>query len=127
MASSDPGWDVPARMDGLPYTNWKRRTGYTETGTLAQMVERWLGLAWHIQAGCSIGWGPDAAGKHGAMSADGIGSFVLRVGLPPVMLKKRSRPPTREEIERYFTKPELREGPPVLNNHFNPNPFKVPK
>ncbi len=109
---TDPSWDVPAKLDGLPYTNWKRRTGYTETGTLAQMVQRWLTVPWHIQFGCLLGWGPDADGRRGRFSSTGIGVFVLRVGLPPEMLKGRSRPPTREEIERMFGKPVLREGPP---------------
>lgn len=128
MASHDPGWDVPAKLDGLPYTNWKRRSGYTETGTLAAMVERWLGLPWHIQGGCSLGWGPDAEGRRGAFQGLGIGAFVLRAGLPPAMLARRARPPTREEIERHFSKPVLREGPPSTGpNHFNPDPFKVPK
>ena len=58
-ASRDPSWDVPAKIDGLPYKNWKRRTGFTETGTLAQMVERWLRLSWNHQQQCSLGWGPD--------------------------------------------------------------------
>ena len=111
--ATDPDWNMPAQLDGLPYTNWKRRTGYTERGTVAQMVTRWLGLPWNIQFGCSLGWGPDAQGKHGSFSSMGIGSFVLRGGLPPAMLAARSRPPTREEIEAVFAKPVLREGPPV--------------
>ncbi len=128
MAFRDPGWDVPAKLEGLPYTNWKRRTGYTETGTLAAMVERWLRLPWHIQSGCSLGWGPDPEGKRGSFHGLGIGAFVLRAGLPPPMMARRARPPTREEIERYFSKPVLREGDwegPMP--HFNPDPFKVPK
>lgn len=125
---TDPAWDVPAKMDGLPYRHWKRRTGYTEAGTLAQLVERWLRLPWNYQQQCSLGWGPDAEGRHGSFQANGIGAFVLRAGLPPAMLNGRSRPPTTEEIERYFTKPELREGPKSTSpNHFNPDPFRVPK
>ncbi len=120
MPFRDPAWDTPAKMDGLPYTNWKRRSGHTETGTVAAMVQRWLGLAWHVQAGCFLSWGPDAEGRTGGFQAEGIGAFVLRVGLPPAMLKGRSRPPTREEIERYWAKPaplDLFADGPV---HFNP-------
>jgi len=53
----DPDWDVPAKLDGLPVRHWKRRTGFTERGTVAQMVERWLRLAWSQQQGCSLAWG----------------------------------------------------------------------
>jgi hypothetical protein len=118
--TSDPDWNTPAHMDGLPVRHWKRRTGATETGTVAQLVTRWLALPWNIQFGCSLGWGPDAEGKHGHLSGTGIGSFVLRVGLPPAMLAARSRPPTREEIEKMFAKPVQREGPPIGPGHSTP-------
>lgn len=107
----DPDWNVPAKLDGLPVRHWKRRTGFTERGTVAQLVERWLRLAWNQQQGCSLGWGPDADGRHGGWQANGIGAFVLRAGLPPQMLAARSLRPTREEIERMFTKPAYREIP----------------
>jgi hypothetical protein len=125
---SGPDWNTPAHLDGLPYKNWKRRSGYTETGTLAQMVERWLRLAWHVQSGCSLGWGPDGEGRCGHYLGNGIGAFVLRVGLPPAMLAQRGRPPTPEEIERYFAKPVLRDGPQLTGpSHFNPGLSRVPK
>ena len=99
-------------MDGLSYTNWKRRTGFTGRGTTAQIVERWLRLAWNQQQECSLGWGPNSEGEHGSMSANGIGAFVLRKGLRPAMLAVRRSPPTSQEIEGMFAKPVLREGPP---------------
>ena len=40
MSFRDPAWDVPTRMDGLPYTNWKRRTGSTN---LARSVDAFPG------------------------------------------------------------------------------------
>ena len=126
MSTHDPEWEDPAQLDGLPYTNWKRRAGYTETGTLAQMVERWLSVPWHVQACCHLSWSRD--GKLiGSAHANGIGALVVRKGLPPAMLKGRSRPPTREEIERKFTKPILREGPPVHQKSYCPNPHATPK
>jgi hypothetical protein len=92
------------------------------------MVERWLGLAWKVQAGCSLGWGPTAEGQRGCFQAVGIGSFVVNAGLPPAMLARRGRLPTREEIERYFTQPKLRDGPPSTGpSHYNPGTTSVPK
>jgi hypothetical protein len=123
---SDPAWSVPAKLDGLPVRHWKRRTGFTERGTVAQMVERWLQLAWNQQQECSLAWGPDANGKHGSWQPIGIGAFVIRVGLPPQMLAARSRPPTPEEIERMFAKPTYREMPFRIPDHFNPDPHRKP-
>lgn len=74
----DPAWDVPAKLDGLPVRHWKRRTGFTECGTVALMIERWLRLAWNQQQGCSLGWGPDASGNQGSWQANGIGAFARR-------------------------------------------------
>ncbi len=127
MNSREIDWDAPAQLDGLPYTNWKRRTGYTENGTLAKMVERWLTVPWHVQSGCHLGWTATEKGMAGSCSGNGIGSFVLRFGLPPAMLAKRARPPTQQEIERMFAKPVLREGPPSTYRHFNPDPHPVRK
>lgn len=119
-------WNAPAQLDGLPYTNWKRRSGYTETGTLARMVERWLRLPWNIQSGCLLRWEATEAGEGGSASANGIGSLVLRVGLPPQMLVGRSRLPTTEEIERMWEKPVMREGKwEGPRPHFNPDPHKT--
>ncbi len=118
--ATDPDWNTPAHMDGLPVRHWKRRTGYTERGTVAQLVQRWLTLPWNIPMECSLGWGPNAQGKHGTFSSTGIGSFVLRAGLPPAMLATRSRPPTREEIEAMFAKPVLRERPPQARGFTTP-------
>jgi hypothetical protein len=117
---SDPDWNTPAHMDGLPVRHWKRRTGFTERGTVAQMVQRWLGLAWHQQQECTLGWGPDGDGKHGHLSGSGIGSYVLRHGLPPAMAAARTRPATPEEIEAMFTKPIWREGPSLGPGHSIP-------
>ncbi len=114
---SDPDWNSPAKLVGLPYKHWKRRTGYAETGTLTQMVERWLRLPWDH---CSLGWGPDAQGRRGSLSGTGIGSYVLRHGLPPKMAAARMRPATAAEIEAMFAKPVLREGPPQRPGHSVP-------
>ncbi len=116
----EPAWDTPAKLDGLPVRHWKRRTGVTERGTLAQMVTRWLGLPWNLQMNCSLGWGPNAVGQHGHWGGAGIASYVLRQGLPPAMLAARSRPPTRAEIEAMFAKPVYREGPPLGPGHSTP-------
>jgi hypothetical protein len=54
--ATDPDWNTPAHLDGLPVRHWKRRTGYTERGTVAELVQRWLTLPWNIQMECSLGW-----------------------------------------------------------------------
>src|SRR5512146_732814 len=104
MSSRDPEWNTPARLDGLPVRHWKRRTGSSENGTMAEMVKRWLGLAWTQQQDCSLGWGPNKDGHSGAMGASEITSYVRRHGLPPAMLVARDKPPTHAEIEAMFAK-----------------------
>ena len=110
MTSSEPTWSTPAKLDGLPVRHWKRRTGFTESGTTAQMVERWLRLGWSQQQDCSLGWGPNAAGQHGTMGAAELASYVRRYGLPPATLAARAKSPTPAEIESMMAKPEYRSG-----------------
>lgn len=66
----------------------------------------------------------------------GLGSYILRNGLPPAMLASRSRPPAREEVERLFAKPEYqplpqssKPGPstPCLKGRSKPPPTGTPK
>src|SRR4051812_6083893 len=83
MSKSQPAWDTAARIDGLPCTNWKKRTGVTLEGTLDECITRWLDLAGHQQSNCTLGWGPTAEGDYGSWSASAIGSYVRRNGLPP--------------------------------------------
>jgi hypothetical protein len=97
--------------------HWKRKTGYSMSGTLAELIQRWIWLPYNIQQECSLGWGPNATGQHGAMGGSAIGSFVRRNGLPPAMAAKRERPATPEEIEAMFAKPVMRETPPVPVGH----------
>ncbi len=116
----EPDWNTPAHMDGLPVRHWKRRTGSIERGTVAALIQRWLGLPWNLQQECSLGWGPNADGHHGSLSGRGIGSYVLNHGLPPKMATARSRLATREEIEAMFAKPVMREVPPAGRTHSIP-------
>jgi len=118
--AGDPEWNTPAHMDGLPVRHWKRRTGFTERGTVANLIQRWLGLPWNLQQECSLGWGPNTAGQHGSLNGRGIGSYVLRHGLPPKMAAARSRAATPEEIEAMFAKPVMREGPLAGRTHSTP-------
>ena len=117
MPSREPSWDTPAKLDGLPVRHWKRRTGFTERGTTAEMVERWLRLAWNQQQDCSLGWGPNAAGQHGNMGSSELASYVRRHGLPPGMLAERVRPPSAEEIERMLAGPGFRPVPDSGRRH----------
>ncbi len=102
--ATEPDWSTPGTLDGLPVRHWKRRTGYTERGTVAQLVMRWLALPWNIKTECSLGWGPNAAGQHGAMGSSEIGSYVRRHGCRP-RWRRASGPATPEEIEAMFAKP----------------------
>jgi hypothetical protein len=43
-------------LNGLPYKNWKRQTGFTEIGTMAAMAKRSLALLWKKHQECSLGW-----------------------------------------------------------------------
>jgi hypothetical protein len=115
--SCEPTWDTPGKLNGLPVTNWKRRTGYSMSGTVEQLIQRWLWLPYNIQQECSLGWGPNAAGQHGAMGGSEIGSYVRRNGLPPVMAAARARPATREEIEAMFAEPVCGDWPPRPRGH----------
>lgn len=89
MSKSQPTWDTPARIDGLPCTNWKRREGVTFAGTLGQCVSRWLDLVGYQQRDCLAGWGPTSDGRYGTWSPSAIGSYVRRNGLPPTMSARR--------------------------------------
>lgn len=87
--SKQPTWNTPARLNGLPCTNWKKRTGVTMNGTLDACITRWLDLAGYQQANCTLGWGPNEHGQSGSWSATAIGSYVRRNGLPPTMTARR--------------------------------------
>jgi len=96
----EPAWDTPARIDGLPCTNWKRRTGVTLDGTVADCVIRWLSLADHDKRNCSMRWGPSRDGVHGSWGPISIGLFVCAHGLPPKLVRERGAQPSPEALER---------------------------
>lgn len=81
----EPTWTTPARINGLPAPSRKRRAETTKEGTMAELVEMWLGLPDHQKRNCDIGWGPNADGKHGTMGAETIARYVERNGLPQHM------------------------------------------
>jgi hypothetical protein len=88
-ALSNPSWDTPARLNGLPCRNWKKREGVTLDGTLDECLTRWLDLAGHQKADCTLGWGPTAERQQGSWSANAIASYVRRNGLPPSLASRR--------------------------------------
>ena len=106
-----PDWNTPARLDGLPCTNWKKRTGVTMDGTLAECVARWLSLQGYQQPDCSLGWGPDRDGQYGKMSAPGIARYVLNMGLPPKVAANRGGQPQRPVLERMVAMEPYRASP----------------
>lgn len=111
MSKSQPAWDTPARLDGLPCTNWKKRAGVTLDGTLADCVARWVSLADQQKRNCTLGWGPNEDGEHGRWGAVAIGAFVLANGLPPKMATERGGQPAREVLQR-LTEMRRYEAPP---------------
>jgi hypothetical protein len=78
---SKPSWDTPAHLVGLPYTNWKRKTGFEMRGTLAECIQRWLSLPQHQQQNCTL-TNDAAPGRWGPAS---IRAHVAVHGVPPQM------------------------------------------
>lgn len=76
-----PDWTVPARLDGLPATNWKRRTGVTMDGTLAECLERWLSLPHSDQINCSL----SVRGTGQVWEPERMAAFIKRHGPPPAL------------------------------------------
>lgn len=78
---SIPDWTAPARLDGLPATNWKRRTGVTMDGTLAECLERWLSLPHRDQINCSL----SVRGTGQVWEPERMAAFIKRHGVPPAL------------------------------------------
>lgn len=78
MTSHEPAYDTSARLDGRRVHHWRRRTESTESGSMAQLVKRWLGVAWSQQQDFSLGWGPNADDERGARGASEITCYVSR-------------------------------------------------
>jgi hypothetical protein len=76
-----PTWDSPAHLFGLPYTNWKRKSGCEMRGTLAECVQRFLSLPQHHQQNCIL-TNSASPGQWGPAS---IRAYVAVHGLPPQM------------------------------------------
>jgi hypothetical protein len=77
----EPSWDTHARLDGLPATNWKRRTGVTMDGSLAACLEKWLSLPHHHQINCSLA----VSGTGEPWEPERMAAFVRRHGPPPAL------------------------------------------
>jgi len=101
----EPTWDTPARVIGLPCTNWKKRTGIELRGTLAQCVARWLDLQSHQQRECTLHWGDHSAGPVGTMGPASIGAFVIAHGLPPAVAAARGGQPSVERLREIVSMP----------------------
>jgi hypothetical protein len=81
---TDPShWNSPARLWGMPYTNWKKRSGYEMRGTLAECVIRWLSLPGDQQRACQMAC--SEAGNE-VWSAERIAAYVVTHGLPPALV-----------------------------------------
>jgi hypothetical protein len=82
--TTDPDWNTPSRLNGLPATNWKRRSGVTMDGTFAECLERWLGLPHHHQINCSL----SVEGTGEPWEPERMAAFVRRSGLPPALASR---------------------------------------
>ena len=81
MSKSQPTWDTPAHLFGLPLKSWKRKGDCEMRGSLAECVQRFLSLPQHHQQNCTLS--NDAApGQWGPAS---IRAYVAAHGLPPSM------------------------------------------
>jgi hypothetical protein len=89
-------------MDGLPATNWRRRTGVTLDGTVAACITRWLTLPGYAQRDVTMSWGGDQGER---WTCNAIAAFVVANGLPPKLAAGRPRQPTREELEQMVSMP----------------------
>lgn len=96
----DPDWNIQAHLWGLPYTNWKKRTGYEMRGTLAECIERFLSLPYHQQINCELSWDPP---ESGTLEADGIRRLVERIGPPPTLAAQRQI--SQEKLAAMMAKP----------------------
>lgn len=76
-----PQWTTPAHVVGLPYTNWKRKTGFEMRGTLAQCVQRFLSLPQHHAQNVTL----TIEGVKGNWGPASIRAFVAANGVPPQM------------------------------------------
>jgi hypothetical protein len=81
LSKSQPTWNTPAHLFGLPIKNWKRRADCEMRGTLAQCIQRFLGLPQHHQQDCTL-TNSAAPGHWGPAS---IRAYVAVHGLPPQM------------------------------------------
>ena len=78
--TTPPPWHAPAHLWGLPYTNWKKRTGYDLHATFGECVYRFLSLPHHAQQNCQM---TCVAAGAGIWNPPRIGSYVLSHGAPP--------------------------------------------
>jgi hypothetical protein len=79
--SKPPAWDTPAHLVGLPYTNWKHKTGFEMRGTMAECVQRFLNLPQHHQQNCTL----TIEGTRGNWGPASIRAHVAVHGVPPTM------------------------------------------
>jgi hypothetical protein len=107
---AEPNWNTPARLNGLPCANWKKRTGVTMDGTVADCITRWLSLQGYQQRDVSMGWGPEE-GRHGTWSCNALAAFVMKHGLPPRMAAERGGQPTKEQLAALVSMPRYEPCP----------------
>ena len=107
---AEPNWDTPARITGLPYTNWKKRTGCELKGTMAQCIARWLDLQGYQQRECSLSWGDPITGPFGRMGHHGIAAYIVAHGLPPAVAAARGGQPPIERLRDMVSMPAHEPG-----------------
>lgn len=75
-----PSLDVPARLEGPMFRNWRKGIMEPYTGTFAACLMRWIGMGPTAQDECALYWvsGLDA----GRMSPAKMAGWVMMHGLP---------------------------------------------
>ena len=110
--TNETTWSSPARLWGMPYTNWKKRTGYEMHGTLAECVTRWLSLPGDQQRACQMAC--SEAGD-GAWDAARIAAYVVAHGLPPALVASSGGvQPSTESLARMTNMPRYDPPTPIV-------------
>lgn len=103
ILSEPPSWNAPAHLVGLPYTNWKRKTGFEMRGTLAECVQRALSLPDHNAQNITL----TIEETPGRWNMASIRAHVAKHGAPPQM-----GIPLPERLKQLTEKQPLRATPP---------------
>jgi len=88
-----PSLDVPARLEGPTFRNWRKGVMEPYRDTFAACLMRWVGMGPKAQDECALYWGSGLDG--GRLSPARMAAWVMTHGLPG-----HDPQPPREALER---------------------------